>query len=251
MLILKVLRAVLSAFLYLLYLIFTIAVFIPTVIIRLLSGSQRFVLWVSRIWLYLCLRLVFWVRPYIYGLENIEPGKTYLVMSNHQSFMDIPLLGGCLPVGFSWLAKKSLFKIPIIGQSMSLAGFIPIERESKRKSQESIKQVADYLRAGRSILIFPEGTRSYRDELLPFKRGGVSILAQVNVPILPVTICGSYKVLDPGSLIIHFFRKIYVKIDAPLTVQGTLDKQGQLELLNQVKGRMEQNIKELTQIDGN
>ncbi len=231
-----------STILYAVFLVLTVLIFIPMALLTIITRKDKIAVFVCKMWLNVILHGMFWVRTEVSGLENIQCGKNYLIFSNHQSFIDIPLLSGCIPIYFKWLAKKSLFKIPIIGTSMSLAGFIPIERESARKAQQSIAMVQKRLQKGESIMVFPEGTRSYGDRLGPFKRGGISVLSGVNVPILPVTISGSYNVLCKNNYTINFFRKIRIHIDPPRYYEKPLNKEEQLNVLNDIRVMMEKNI---------
>lgn len=140
------------------------------------------------------------VRVLVSGVENIPRDRPVVILSNHQGAFDIPLLQGYIPVQFRWVAKKSLFKIPIVGWSMSLAGYIAIERERASKAFRSIDAAARKIASGTSVLVFPEGTRSATGELLPFKKGAFLLVSKSGAPIVPVAVSGTKDIMKKGSL---------------------------------------------------
>lgn len=135
----------------------------------------------------------------IQGLENIEPRKSYILVSNHQSFFDIFSLLGYLPIQFRWIAKAELFRIPFLGWAMTRIGYIPIERGSPKKAYRSMLEAAEKIRRGTSVLIFPEGTRSPDGNLQPFKKGVFIIALKSQAPILPVAIRGTRGIMRKGD----------------------------------------------------
>jgi 1-acyl-sn-glycerol-3-phosphate acyltransferase len=163
------------------------------------------------------------VRVEVEGIERIPKGPVILV-SNHRGAFDIPVLQGTLPVQFRWLAKKSLFKIPVLGWSMSLSGYIPIEREHAGRAYSSIEKAAERIKAGTSVLIFPEGTRSATERLLPFKRGGFMLASRSGVPIVPMAIRGTEDIVRKGNI---FVRPSGVKliIGDPIETKGFDEKE--------------------------
>ncbi len=136
------------------------------------------------------------------GLSNIDPDKSYIYMSNHQSNYDIPILLGYLPVQFRWLAKIELFRIPLFGYAMKRAGYICIDRSNQKSAFESLKKAAGIIRDGVSVMIFPEGTRSMDGNIGSFKKGGFVLAIESGVPILPVIIRGTYSVMPKSRLLI-------------------------------------------------
>lgn len=142
------------------------------------------------------------IKVEVRGVENIPKGPVVFA-SNHQSAFDIPALQGSLPVQFRWVAKQSLFKVPFIGWSMWLAGYIGIEREHAGEAYRSIELAAEKIKKGTSVLVFPEGTRSANGRLLPFKRGAFHLASKSGVPVVPVAIRGTVDVMRRGSFRIH------------------------------------------------
>lgn len=143
------------------------------------------------------------VRLRVEGLEHLPPQGPVIYMSNHQGNFDIPILFAALPVQFRWLAKAELFRIPLFGLTMRVAGYIPIERQDRRLAVQSMNLAAEQVAAGTSLMIFPEGTRSPDGALLPFKKGGFILALQAQVPIVPIAIDGSAALMLKSSWLIR------------------------------------------------
>lgn len=163
------------------------------------------------------------VRMNVDGVENIPQGRAVIFMSNHQGAFDIPALQWAIPADFRWVAKKSLFKVPLIGWCMSLAGHIPIERENSVSAFKSLEAAVDRIRSGVSVVIFPEGTRSQSDDLLPFKRGAFMLAVKSGVPVVPVAIKGTKGVLKRGGFFITP-ADVRVSFGAPFPTDGVDEK---------------------------
>lgn len=134
------------------------------------------------------------------GRDNIHGGPA-VYMPNHQSHFDVFAILGYLNVQFRWTVKKELFDIPLLGLAMKRAGYIRIDRLNHEKAMESMTLAAEKIRAGTSIVIFPEGTRSADGNLqFPFKKGGFHLALQAGVPIIPVTVQGSRDVLPKNGI---------------------------------------------------
>lgn len=156
----------------------------------------------ARQWARACLWLG-GVRLKVVGVEHLPPQGPVVYMSNHQGNFDIPALFAGLPVQFRWLAKAELFRIPLFGLTMRIAGYIPVERQDRRLSIQSMNLAAERVAAGTSIMIFPEGTRSPDGELLPFKKGGFILALQAQAPIVPIAIDGSAALMLKSSWMIR------------------------------------------------
>src|SRR4030043_1326985 len=150
----------------------------------------------------------------VQGLENIDSIKSYLLVANHQSNFDIFVLRVYLPIQFRWIAKAELFRAPFMGWAMSRIGYIAIERESPKKAYRSMLQAAEKVKKGFSVLIFPEGTRSPDGNLQPFKKGLFLIALKSRAPILPITICGTAKIMPKGAWRVYPGR-VQIIIDTP------------------------------------
>jgi 1-acyl-sn-glycerol-3-phosphate acyltransferase len=136
----------------------------------------------------------------VIGAENIEPGTSYVITSNHQSQYDIYVLYGWLGVDFKWVMKKELEKVPVLGFACKVLGHIYIDRSQTKSAVETINAAKTKIVNGTSVLFFPEGTRSGNGEIQPFKKGAFKFAIDLGIPILPVTINGTAKVLTKGSL---------------------------------------------------
>ncbi|MFN7973880.1 MAG: lysophospholipid acyltransferase family protein [Acidobacteriota bacterium] len=132
-------------------------------------------------------------RLVVEGQENIDPKATYVFTSNHCSTFDILALLYLQPTWrFRFIAKKSLFRIPFFGWAMWLGGFIGIDRSNKKKAMETTQAALRRIQKGTSVVIYPEGTRSYDGKMLPFKTGGFLMAIRAGVPVIPVTMVNSH-----------------------------------------------------------
>lgn len=174
--------------------------------------------WCAQTWCRLIARTT-GARVRVHGAENLVAGTSYVFLSSHQSYMDIPAMLGYLPAQLRIAAKKSLFRIPFMGWHLSRAGHIPIDRKSHENAVAALNRAADYLHDGICVFIFPEGTRSRTGELQPFKKGGFKLALQAGAPIVPVTIIGTRQVLPIDSII---FRPgpIEMYVGRPIPTKG-------------------------------
>jgi 1-acyl-sn-glycerol-3-phosphate acyltransferase len=167
-------------------------------------------------------------RVTLEGLEYIDPRRSYILVSNHQSFFDIFSLLGYLPLQFRWIAKAELFRIPLLGWSMSRTGYISIERGSPKKAYRSMLAAAEKVRNGTSVLIFPEGTRSPDGILQPFKKGVFLIALKSQAPILPVAIRGTRDIMRKNDWRTYPGR-VEIRIFPPIETAGfSTDKEAEL-----------------------
>lgn len=167
----------------------------------------RLMLWVSRI------------EVQAEGLENLYTDRGQLLCSNHQSLFDIFILDSLLPIQFRFVVKKELFKVPVLGKCLQFEQDIMLDRENRRKGIESIKKAGDLIASGRSVAIFPEGTRSIDGKVKEFRRGSMLVATLSKAPIIPVTIDGSYRIKSKNSVLIHP-RKVRIIIGKPIDTQG-------------------------------
>ena len=138
-------------------------------------------------------------RVSIEGKENIGAGP-YIIISNHQSIFDIFIAAGYYPLDFVFFSKKEVFKVPMIGRVMKHLQFIGVDRSNPRAAAKSLLEIVRRIKKGTSVLIYPEGTRSYREgEILPFKAGTLVAARQTKAPLLPILIHGSRNVLPESA----------------------------------------------------
>jgi 1-acyl-sn-glycerol-3-phosphate acyltransferase len=150
------------------------------------------------------------------GKEN-APAEAMLVMSNHQSLYDIPVLFQSLPGKVRMVAKAELFKVPIWGRAMLAAGFVRIDRGDRAQASQTLRDVGGaLLRSGTSVWIAPEGTRSKTGELGEFKSGGFRMALDLNLRILPVAIDGTRHILPAKGAVVQTGQRVTVTILPPI-----------------------------------
>jgi 1-acyl-sn-glycerol-3-phosphate acyltransferase len=158
-------------------------------------------------------------RIHISGCENVIANHVYVIVSNHQSLADIPLIAH-LRVDTKWLAKIELFRLPIVGWMLRMAGDVPIDRSDRHKSAKAMLQCARYLRHGCSVVFFPEGTRSPNGKVLPFNDGPFQLAIRERVPILPLVVEGSGSALSKTSWIFGDTQDVQLRILEAVSVDG-------------------------------
>jgi 1-acyl-sn-glycerol-3-phosphate acyltransferase len=150
------------------------------------------------------------------GLDKIPKEGGLIFASNHQGALDILILLAFLPRYFRFVAKSGLFKIPFFGWYMSVAGYVPIEREVSTSAHRTIGSVSEVLSEGDCILMFPEGTRSKTGELGDFKRGSLMAAFSSGASVIPVAISGSYKMMPKKTYLINIV-PIRIKFGQPIS----------------------------------
>jgi 1-acyl-sn-glycerol-3-phosphate acyltransferase len=136
----------------------------------------------------------------VFGRENLEPGRTYLVMSNHQSLYDIPVLFRIVGPNVRMIAKRELFGVPVFGGALAASGFIAIDRRDRNAAIRSLDRARAVLAGGTHVWIAPEGTRSLTGKLLPFKKGAFYLAFEAGLPILPLTLSGTRDALPAKGI---------------------------------------------------
>ena len=204
----------LAAFIPLTFLL-SVSAFVST----LFDSSGRLYAWHARLWARLGLALS-GVNVTLAGTEHLPEGPV-IFMSNHQSNFDILSLLDAMPRQIHWIAKKELFKIPVFGPSMRRGGYIPLDRSDGRKALQSMDEAATTIQQGKSVVLFPEGTRTPDGNLLPFKRGGFILARKAAVPVIPVTINGSGRI-NPANQIMLYSGNIHLTLHPPLVAPPEL-----------------------------
>ncbi len=192
-----------------LFLPWTLAVTIPVILVStaifgllavLLSlVSQRLGFYSGVFWAR-SLTWASWVRVRVHGREHALPGKSYVLLCNHQGGFDILALYGFLGREFRWVMKEELRKVPFLGWGCAAIGHIFVDRSNPARAIGSLEAAKQKLTDGVSVVFFPEGTRSDDGRLRPFKKGGFLLARQLDLPILPVSIDGSTRILPKGCL---------------------------------------------------
>ncbi len=196
--------------------IYTIVLGALSLASSLFSRSGVFAHHCARAWAWLILATT-GVDVQIRGLERVPRGKPYLFVSNHQSIYDIPVLFWFLPFQLRIVAKDSLSRFPVLGWHLARAGHVLVQRQNPGSTV--FKKVSALMRAGRSLLVFPEGTRSGDGVVGRFK-GGIFLLAiEAGLPIVPVAIDGTRRVMRKGSLTTYPGR-VTVEVFDPIETAG-------------------------------
>ena len=179
--------------------IHTFAMTVAAIISSLFGSYTRCTNGIIRLWA----KGILWIsgiKMEVEGLENIEPGKSYIYIANHQSNFDILATAYAIPGTVRFVAKKELFRIPLFAQSMRMAGMIPIDRGKSAEARRTLDMAIEKVRQGVSLILFPEGTRSLDGAIHDFKKGGFVLAINGRFDILPICICGSRHIMPKNSL---------------------------------------------------
>lgn len=155
------------------------------------------------------------------GTEHVDTSRSYVVIANHVSNFDVMACFAAVPLPIRYLAKKELFSIPILAQAMRAVGIVEVDRSGRAAAIASVnRQSRPVIERGHSLIIYPEGTRSYHGELQAFKKGAFAMAAAANMPILPVAINGTWEAWKPHSPWIRGKSHITVVIHEPVPTDG-------------------------------
>ena len=174
---------------------------ILAIVVGLFTGRRTVIFRLGRLWARAHLK-VMGIAPVYSGLEHAAGTAPRIFLANHLSTLDIWVLAPVLPVTTRFVSKRTIFWIPVLGQAMALAGFIAIDRKDRASAIRSLGRAAEKVRRGASVILFPEGTRSRDGRLARFKRGSFHLALESGVPVVPVSISGSYSVLKPRSIVV-------------------------------------------------
>jgi 1-acyl-sn-glycerol-3-phosphate acyltransferase len=175
----------------------------------------------------------------IEGLENVDLAHSQIFVANHSGLHDILSLAAYLPIQFRWIAKKSLFNVPFMGWHMRRSGYIPIDRENPREAAKTIMEAAGTIAGGVNAIAFPEGTRSRTGHMAGFHGGAFALALRAGVPLVPITLDGSYRVIVPKTLRVNPGTIIRIKIGCPIDLSSyqKTDKRKLMEDVFQVMNR--------------
>lgn len=139
--------------------------------------------------------ILWFVRVKVVGRELLDPAKGYVFVANHQSAFDIWSIYGYLGHNFKWLMKKELEKIFLVGRACKSAGHIMVDDSNVSSIRDTIEESEQTLRDGMSLVIFPEGSRTFDGKMIPFKRGAFMLAGEFKLPVVPITIDGSFEAM--------------------------------------------------------
>lgn len=229
-------------FLVLLCTFFLVLSVVALIICAPFDPARRVVHMLSRMMTMIFFAIPFCWRKSIEGLENFDSKRSYVIVMNHSTMMDIPMLY-LLPLNFRWVSKREVFNIPIFGQFLMLHGDIAIERGHGKSAMDQVsKEGCRWIERGASVAIFPEGTRSKSGEIGRFKAGAFNLAREAGVEILPVVIDGSRDMIKGRGL-------FNWKCDLTLRVLPAVrcDDTDCRELMAQVRSEMERELDDIRQ----
>jgi len=198
------------------FVVISIIIGILPITLSILFKWPKFIFFYNKIWIKFLLK-VLGIKIILKNIEKVDFSKNFVLISNHLSNLDGPILVTYLPINIRVMIKHSAKKLPIMGKMMETVDFVFVDRSSIRNSMKALDDTIDKINnKGYSFLIFPEGTRSKTGKLQKFKRGGFIIPKKTNVPILPVKLKGSYelmpknsKLIQSGKIEIEFFDFVF------------------------------------------
>ena len=211
-------RALRSGIVWAMVLILTVLFGVPAIFAALVPPRGDWFLRFARGWARSILAVAgIRVRPL--HADKAQPGKSVVVVANHESFCDILVLLATLPIQVRFLAKRSVFRVPVLGWSIAAAGFVPVDRGDRARGAATVEAALRRLQGGRSLVIFPEETRTRDGSLLPFKRGAAHLAIKSGLPLLPIGIAGTFRILPRGTWEIRPGR-VVVSVGDPIDVAG-------------------------------
>lgn len=174
---------------------------------------------IAVLWARICCHMIP-VRIRITGKENYRRDRPYIIVANHQSMVDIPVIHGSLGLQIKWIIKKELEHIPVFAYASKKLGCIYIDRHDSSAAIQSIHEAGRKLQKGASVIFFPEGTRSRNGRLHPFKKGAFRFAKDSGIPVLPVTLENTLRILPPKTLDL-FPGTVRVHIHPPVDLTDT------------------------------
>ena len=228
----KILYCIYQLFIALpLLLVVTILTALVTSIGCLLGGCHFWGYYPAKVWGIVFLRVLL-LPVKVRGHEHIDKKTSYVFVANHQGAFDIFLVLGFLGRNFKWMLKQSLRHAPLIGRASYDAGYIFVDKSGPKKIKATIDRARSILQGGTSLVVFPEGSRTYTGQMSPFKKGAFQLADQLQLPVVPVTITGSFEVyprthkgfvrFHPLTLTIH--KPIPPKCEGPENIKATLEE---------------------------
>lgn len=245
----KLFKLIYSIIVWVCYLSIYLILFLPLVIIYILTRPFDRYNKIPNYVFMLIGRSILWMIPNlkveILGVEHYNPGQSRIFIGNHQSFLDMPLLAA-LPWRMKWVSKDGLFKVPILGQIMAMSGHLSVKRGTTQ-ALNSMKKLHPYLDAGIPVMMFPEGTRSRSGELLKFKGGAFMLSHDTKVPVQPILIQGTRNIIEPDSFLVQPNGRIVASILPPI-YPGDYESVGKFR--DDVYKIMKTELEELTKLLG-
>ena len=207
----------------------------------LVEKDGRTYFWAGSSWSKLSLKICR-VEVRVRGMENISSDGAYIFVTNHASMFDIPAIMSVLP-RVRILFKKELSYVPIWGWALKWGHHIMVDRAKGSEAMKSLDRAAAAIKTGGSVILFAEGTRSRDGKLQPFKRGAFTLAAKSGVPIVPIAINGSFKILPKSSLDIRP-SPIELVMEKPIDTLNITTREEEIALMNRVRAIIERDYRE-------
>jgi 1-acyl-sn-glycerol-3-phosphate acyltransferase len=179
------------------------------------------------------------IRVGIRGVEKLSSARHYVYVANHASMFDIPSIIAAVPDQIRIVYKKELEKIPLFGWGLKWGSYIGIERAGSRDALRSLDRAAVMIRNGVSVLLYAEGTRTMTGKLQPFKRGAFALAVRAGVPVVPLTVNGSFSILRKHSIVVRP-GAVELVLGDPIDVAQGDTKDAEQELMNKVHAAIEE-----------
>ena len=193
-----------------------------TVSIGCLVGNGHFWgYWPGKLWAAAVLKVLL-IRVKVSGRENLKHGQSYVFVSNHQGAFDIFLIYGHLGRNFKWMMKHQLRKLPFVGFACEMSHQIFVDKRGPSKVKETYEKARHTLRDGMSVVVFPEGARTFTGHMGEFKRGAFMLADELQLPVVPLTINGSFDIMPRTNKWYHVNRH-----NLTLTIHAPIDPTGQ------------------------
>jgi 1-acyl-sn-glycerol-3-phosphate acyltransferase len=187
-------------------------------------------------------------RVQVIGRGHLPLDRPVILVANHQSYADIPVLY-FIRYPFKWMADMALFRIPFLGWSMRMAGYIPVRRDRPRRNRGTVEQAKAWLSKGISIFLFPEGTRSSTGAFGPFQPGGLRLAITTGTPVIPVVVVGTRRLLARDGWILRRGVRLQIRILPPVNPPPPGVRAAR-QLADQVRTRMEEAYRQLVREEG-
>ena len=205
-------RSIIATILFVLVTILSSLISIPA---ALLDRSGRSYLWVARAWAKAFLWL-YNIQVRVEGLEKVDPNDHYVFVSNHASYTDVPIVIAAIPAQIRLILKKELTRIPIWGWALLTSPFLIVDRSNASKARETLAKAAETIKAGASVLLFPEGTRTHDGKLQEFKRGAFKLAFDSQTTILPIALDGTFEALPRTEKLPRVGSQVVLRIGEPI-----------------------------------
>jgi len=220
--------------------LYTVVMASLSLALSLFDRTGRLQHWCARAWSRMIARTAL-LDVSVSGAGHLRAGESYVFLSTHQSWMDIPVMLGYLPAQLRIAAKREVFQIPFLGWHMRRGGHISINRGSTAEAVASLRRAAGELRGGVSAFLFPEGTRTRDGSLQPLKKGGFRLAIEAGLPVVPVAIVGTRRAMPRGSMVLRPV-PVEMSIGRPLPTRG-LTEADLPALMQAARDEMEKHFK--------